>query len=255
MEATNAFYNWFYLGLGGLGGWFLFFLLALIAVIWLIYDSASRRLPAMGWRLAVILTAALLLPAILFRFSSAETQITLLDFREIIFYLGLLGGVIPPVVAVGYFVNFRDLVGCPNGHVYDRVLGECPECAPAQPVIVQGQQVDYGRAPAPEPVAPAPPPKPKAQAWLVTDSGRNYQLNLGETTLGRSSRNDIKIDGDTTVGRNHAKIEEQNGHFRLYDLGSTNGTRVNNRLVRQPILLEKDDVIQLGDNTRLRFVK
>jgi pSer/pThr/pTyr-binding forkhead associated (FHA) protein len=61
------------------------------------------------------------------------------------------------------------------------------------------------------------------------------------------------VDGVACVhGRQAA---HQHGHFRLFDLGSTNGTRVNSRLVRQPMLLEKDDVVQLGDNTRLRFVK
>jgi len=253
MIATNAFYNWFYLGLGGLGGWFLFFLFAIAAMIWVLYNSSKRRLPASGWRLAVILTVTMLIPAIIFRFASAGTQLTLLQFREIIFYLGLLGGVIPPVVAVGYFVNFRDMMGCPNGHVYDKALGGCPECAAAQQPVAPAPA--YAASPASPAAAPSAPPKPKAQAWLVTDSGRNYQLNVGLTTLGRSSRNDIKLEGDTTISREHVKIQEQNGHFRLYDLGAANGTRVNNRLVRQPVLLEKDDVVQIGDNTRLRFVK
>jgi len=254
MIVTNAFYNWFYLGLGGLGGWFLFFLFAIAGLIYVLYDSNKRNLPANGWRLAVILTAALLIPAIIFRFASAGTQLTLLGFREVIFYLGLLAGVVPPVIAVGYFVNFRGMMGCPNGHVYDKALGSCPECAALQqPVAAPPQQ--FAPPPSSGPAAPVAPPKPKTQAWLVTETGRNYQLNLGLTTLGRSSRNDIKLEGDTTVSREHAKIQEQNGHFRLYDLGSKGGTRVNNRLVRQPVLLEKDDVIQFGDSTRLRFVK
>jgi len=56
------------------------------------------------------------------------------------------------------------------------------------------------------------------------------------------------------MSNNHAKIVEQNGHYRLNDLASTNGTRVNNRLVREPVLLEPDDEIQFGDNTVVRFV-
>jgi len=252
MIVTNAFYNWFYFRLGGLGGWFLFFLLSLAGLIYVLYDSNKRKLPAQGWRLTVILTACLLIPAIIFRFASPGTQLTLLVFREVIFYLGLLGGIIPAVVAVRYFFKFRGMVGCPNGHVYDKALGSCPECAAMQQAAAPAPS--YSSTPAPTP-APAAAPKPKAQAWLVTDSGHNHQLNLGVTTLGRSSRNDIKLEGDTTISREHAKIQEQNGHFRLYDLGAANGTRVNNRLVRQPVLLEKDDVIQFGDNTRMRFVK
>ncbi len=262
MTATDTFFNWFFTGLEGLGGWFIFFLIALIAVIWLLYDSSQRRLPALGWRLGAILTAALLLPAIIFRFSGQDTQNSLKQFVEFIFYLGLLGGVIPPVVAVGYFVTYRGLVGCHNGHVHEQSLGQCPECArDAAPQVVQqptGQQPAYPRPASRQPRAPvAEPPRemrPKAHAWLVADDDHDYQLYQQMTTIGKSARNDIQITGDTTVSREHAKIVEQNGHFRILDLGSTNGTRVNSHRVREPVMLEADDVVELGDNTRLRFV-
>ena len=95
---------------------------------------------------------------------------------------------------------------------------------------------------------------PKVQAWLVTQDGHNYQLNKGETTFGRSAQNDIQIAGDSTISRQHAKIVEQNNHFKLIDLGSSNATRVNDRIVRQPVMLEQNDVVQLGDNTVMRFM-
>jgi hypothetical protein len=259
MTATDRFFSWYFEGLSGLGGWFIFLLLAAAAVIWLLYDSSSRRLPALGWRLGAILIACLLLPTVLWRFTSGDTRLSLEPFREATFYLGLLGGVIPPVVAVGYFVTFRGLVGCPQGHVYDRSLGQCPDAShyPAQAQSAAGPYASPAQpAPVSGPVPTAPPPaaKPKAHAWLVADDGRTYQLNLSLTTLGRSSQNDIALSGDSTVGREHAKIHEQNGRFRITDLGSTNGTRVNGRRVKEPLLLEPDDVIEMGDNTRLRFV-
>lgn len=258
MTATDEFFLWFYDGLSGIGGWFIFLLIALAAVVWLIYDSSTRRIPATGWRLAVILLTAILLPAIVYRFSNPETRLSIENFREGIFYLGLLGGVVPPVLAVGYFVTFRGMVGCPNGHVYESVLGECPECARIAQQVPAGSQPIPRRPPvAPEPSRPAvaAPSKPKAQAWLAADQGRTYQLNLGDTTIGRSSENDIQLSGDSTVGRTHAKVVEQNNHFKIHDLASANGTRVNGRLVRQPILLEPDDQVQFGDNTTVRFVK
>jgi hypothetical protein len=255
MTATDAFFNWFFTGLNGLGGWFLFFLIALGAVIWLLYDSSKRRLPAIGWRLAAILTAAMLLPTIIYRFSSTDTQTSLNQFVEAIFYLGLLGGIIPLVVAIGYFVTYRGMVGCPDGHVYEKELGQCPDPSHKPPVqVIQTPQPMPVRQQEPPPAAPPPPPKPKAQAWLVAGDGHSYQLNLELTTVGRSSTNDIQITNDATVSREHAKIVEQNGHFRLYDLGSTSGTRVNSHAVRQAVLLEPDDMVELGDNTRLQFV-
>jgi len=244
MTATNQFFVWYYYGLGGIGGWVLFFLLALAAVIYLLYDSQKRRLPAVGWRMGGILVACLMLLTIIYRFTINDPldalSSPLAPYAELIFYLGMLGGVLPPLIAVGYYVTFQGMAVCKDGHMYEAALGLCPD--PSHRPI-----------PVPPSPPPAPPPKPKAQAWLVAQDGHNYQLYLGETTLGRSARNDIRFD-DSTMSREHAKIVEENGHFRLIDLGSANGTRVNNRIVRQTVLLEQDDVVQLGDNTVLRFL-
>ena len=259
MTATNAFFIWFFEGLKGLGGWFVFFLLGSIAVIVVWYDSKRRRLPAIGWQLAVILSAALILPALLFRFAGTDTKASLQQFTEIIFYLGLLGGVLPPVLAVGYFVTYQGLVGCPQGHVYEAALGECPECArqrlAAMPPAPPPAPPSPSAMPASAPVSvmPPAPSKPKVPAWLVGEEGRSYQLYQGETTIGRSSRNDIVLK-DSTVSKQHAKVVERQGRFWLYDLGSTNGTRLNGRLLREPTLLEPDDEIQFGDHIRVRFV-
>jgi len=252
---TAEFYNWYFFGISGLGGWFVFFLLGVAPIFWLLYDSQKRRLPVTGWRIAIIGLAALILPSIIWRFSGSDTQSSLEPVREAIFYLGLLGGVLPPVVAIGYYVTFQGLVACDKGHIYEAVLGRCPECARAERPIVPEMPARLipSPPPSPPPVREEARPKPKAQAWLV-GNGRNYQLNQGETTIGRHSTNDIQLTGDPTIGRQHAKIVEQNGHFRLYDLGSKNGTRVNGRLIRQPIELEHGDEIQFGDSTILRLV-
>lgn len=94
----------------------------------------------------------------------------------------------------------------------------------------------------------------KAQAWLTTANGKNYQLYENETFIGRLVSNEICLLGDETVGRLHAKIIEQNGRFKLYDLGSKRFTRVNRHVVRAPVLLEPNDEIQFGDDTIVRFV-
>jgi hypothetical protein len=267
MEVTNSFFLWFYYGLNGLGGWFIFLLIALATAIWLLYDSQRRRLPATGWKMGVILLAALIIPAILYRFTvdpldPASVSAPLFPFSEAIFYLGLLGGVLPPVLAVGYFLTYQGLTGCPQGHVYEVVLGTCPECnrdIPPAPQPISFNPPESIQRPRPHPEPPPEPAsyeprKPKAQAWLVSRDGRNYQLNQGETLLGRSSTNDIQIAGDSTVGRQHAKILEQNGRFKIVDLGTKNYTRVNGHILREPMLLEPDDEIQCGDNTVLQFL-
>jgi hypothetical protein len=262
MTATNAFFTWFYYGLSGLGGWLIFLLLALAGMIWLLYDSSNRRLPAIGWRLGVILTTALILPAIIYRFTvdplnPAPTS-PLVPFSEPIFYLGILGGILPIVLAVGYYVTYQGMVGCPQGHIYEAVLGQCPYDAPPPPMVppmAPPRQMERGVHPPLEEDGPLPVNRKRhVHAWLVTDGGKNYQLCENETTIGRSQQNDIYLTGDKTISRQHAKILEQNGHFRLLDLGSKGFTRVNGRIVREPVLLESDDEIKFGDRTVVRFV-
>lgn len=261
MTVTNQFFVWFYYGLGGLGGWFIFLLLALAAVIWVLYDSSNRRLPATGWKIAIVLISLLILPAILYRFTVDPldpNSITepLFPFSEAIFYLGLLAGILPPVLAIGYYVTYQGLKGCPMGHPpYEARFGQCPECRriatpPAPPPVIQAPYTP----PQPPPMERYVPPTPKAQAWLISGDGRSYQLNQGETTVGRSSNNHIQLAGDNTVHRNHVKILESNGHFKLVDIAAKGNTRINGHVVREPILLEPDDDILLGDNTHLRFV-
>jgi len=67
----------------------------------------------------------------------------------------------------------------------------------------------------------------------------------GEATIGRDSDNQIVVD-DTTVSGRHAAIEFRGGRWWLEDLGSTNGTWVNQRRVTDALPVESGDVIQVG---------
>jgi pSer/pThr/pTyr-binding forkhead associated (FHA) protein len=71
------------------------------------------------------------------------------------------------------------------------------------------------------------------------------------TSLGRSSSNDIVID-IPEVSRRHARIQFENGRFQIFDLNSTNGTKVNGRRVGSAIISDKD-IITLG-TARLEII-
>ena len=93
----------------------------------------------------------------------------------------------------------------------------------------------------------------KANAWLVNDDGGdNYQINKGDTRLGRGSGSDVILP-DPAISREQALIREQNGSCTLYDRASTYGTIVNGQRVAGPVLLRHGDVIRMGD-TSLRLV-
>jgi VWFA-related protein len=126
-------------------------------------------------------------------------------------------------------------------------------------------------APIEQPVAPAPfrfpgaPPardeveaggtivlprgsRPKALGFLVErkQPGRRYDVDKPSVTIGRAPGNAIVID-DPTVSRQHAAIKLEAGQFRIYDLGSANGTFVGEQRVRDPLVLEDGASVRLGD--------
>ena len=82
-------------------------------------------------------------------------------------------------------------------------------------------------------------------AWLET-SGEKLPI-CGDCSLGRSPKNTIVLDSQK-VSRRHAIINVQNiGEFWLIDLGSSNGTFLNNRRLQQPVRLSDHDQIAVGD--------
>lgn len=83
--------------------------------------------------------------------------------------------------------------------------------------------------------------------WLDPSSNekQEYLLNEGATaTIGRSSNNDIQIP-EQHVSRQHAVISYRDGIFMISDLGSSNGSFVNDQLVEEPFPLFAGDTIRL----------
>jgi len=80
--------------------------------------------------------------------------------------------------------------------------------------------------------------------------GRSYLFHQVMTTIGRTNGNDLIISG-RTVSRRHARFWFDNGQWFLQDLGSANGTMVNNLRIYQPVVLKDGDVINFGDEVVL----
>jgi len=68
----------------------------------------------------------------------------------------------------------------------------------------------------------------------------------GELTLGRSNACDVSFGHDTYASSIHARIYEQGEDVILEDLGSTNGTYLNQELINGSSLLERGDRVQIG---------
>ncbi|HZS41855.1 MAG TPA: GGDEF domain-containing protein, partial [Polyangia bacterium] len=74
--------------------------------------------------------------------------------------------------------------------------------------------------------------------------GRKYNLETANVIIGRSSKSEIQIDQES-VSRNHAKIINTGKSIILRDLGSTNGTYVNDQLIDEYVLRD-GDFIKIG---------
>jgi hypothetical protein len=64
-------------------------------------------------------------------------------------------------------------------------------------------------------------------------------------SLGRGERCTIKLD-DTYVSQMHARLFGRDGAWFVEDLGSTNGTYLNDRRVSAPVQVRAGDVVRVG---------
>lgn len=72
-------------------------------------------------------------------------------------------------------------------------------------------------------------------------SNKTWQLAADEITLGRSSSNGIVVD-DPNASRNHCQLSRREGEWWLTDLGSTNGTLVNEAMIKERRLTSGDRI-------------
>ena len=72
-----------------------------------------------------------------------------------------------------------------------------------------------------------------------------YAIARQAVTIGRSPKagNELVIETDGQISKRHARIElEADGRFTIYDLGSTNGTKVNGRRIDNRPLNDGDEI-------------
>jgi pSer/pThr/pTyr-binding forkhead associated (FHA) protein len=85
-------------------------------------------------------------------------------------------------------------------------------------------------------------------------AGHKIPVPLGETSIGRGTQAQIKLQ-DGTVSRKHASLIRTNRAVYIRDDGSTFGTFVNGRRISAPTQLKEHDVIQIGAQLVFEYVK
>ncbi|MHB8434881.1 MAG: FHA domain-containing protein [Acidimicrobiales bacterium] len=79
--------------------------------------------------------------------------------------------------------------------------------------------------------------------------GRVYELGE-EVTLGRSSGCAVPLEDDSFTSSVHARVFQRGGELWLEDLGSTNGTWLNEERVNDgPMRLQRGDRMKVGSTT------
>ena len=83
---------------------------------------------------------------------------------------------------------------------------------------------------------------------LVSPEGKVYPLNLGVTKVGRARVSHVWLESDK-VSRDHAELHRTDAALELIDLGSTNGTFLNDEQLpaNQPRALSVGDELRFGD--------
>ena len=84
-------------------------------------------------------------------------------------------------------------------------------------------------------------------AHLIVQVGNDVHIvDLGDdpVTVGREAANTIRVD-DRHSSRYHCRVEAYRSRYRLVDLGSQNGTRVNGKKVAKR-MLDHGDRIDIG---------
>lgn len=100
------------------------------------------------------------------------------------------------------------------------------------------------------PAAPASTTNPHARHPLIEIDGVRYYLSGDATVIGRGAEADIVVE-DTGVSRRHVKLETTEHGTILTDLGSTNGTFVEDQKVAEATLLD-GNLVTIG-RTRILY--
>lgn len=77
-------------------------------------------------------------------------------------------------------------------------------------------------------------------------SGTVYELADEESVIGRAAGCAISIGDDTFISHLHARIFLRGSEFWIEDLGSTNGSFVNQKKLTSPVPLRNGDRVQVG---------
>jgi hypothetical protein len=130
----------------------------------------------------------------------------------------------------------RDLGGSSNGGRAQAMAMDAPPDATGMYPASKLGTVDYA----------ARAPRLVVERAPGHEEGMIYDLD-GDLILGRGDSAEIRLD-DPFASSRHARIYEQGNSVVVEDLGSTNGTYLNEELLQTPRPLHPGDRVRIGDS-------
>lgn len=82
--------------------------------------------------------------------------------------------------------------------------------------------------------------------------GQKYPITKDVCTVGRDAGSDLALN-DSSVSRHHARIIRHGSEILLEDMGSRNGTAINDTVINEPTLLVPGDRVRFGLNIIMLF--
>jgi pSer/pThr/pTyr-binding forkhead associated (FHA) protein len=123
---------------------------------------------------------------------------------------------------------------------------ETPEKAVAPNSASLGQSPKRTTMAVPKDDAKSPQPEATLRIILRDGSVVERDITQNEVTIGKGPQNDIIL-ADASVSSAHAVIRFEDGAYKIIDLGSRNGTLVNDaRLGAEPRAIQHGDLIKMG---------
>lgn len=234
--------------------WGNFVLLAITVglILWIFLNSFYKEKKANFFKFLSIFSLLLLIPSIVFSFSSIEIKTKLSNFILLFFILGLASLFLIIIITIVYFLSTKnDRKGnyC-NIHkiYYDEVL--CPLCA-LDFEIASNKKYDDDSTKFEK--------QADSKGFLInTINSKVYNLSSSnyigrERTTGGTTKN-VNIENDQFVSRIHARIVYDGRRFKLSDSSSRSGTYLNGNKITGWVTLEDGDLIKVG-KTILKFTQ
>ncbi len=121
-----------------------------------------------------------------------------------------------------------------------------------QPIPVAPQAVAVSAGVSNYPSGRAAPKATRPAFLFNRATSERFQLNHSVSKIGRDQTNNISLADDHYISRHHAWILQMHGSYWIEDLGSTNGTLLNDEILNERRQMAPGDRITLG-KTELVF--